>query len=268
MKKIQIPSGKLVFKNRSGFTLIELIVVIVIICILAAIAYPVMADMKKRSHAVTSMNNLKFWGSALNRSLADYNGEMPYDGQKSLTNIALDDPTSWFNRLPPYMGMKPLSDPSYLTNPPKPGDKSAWINPAVPKDAAKKFLNPPMNFLFCYSMNYFLSYSSSDNNYKTQPMSRLERPNSVVFMAETADKFANCNPKYIRPFFGDGDPYVTLSKAKQEDLENGAHFLFCDGHVSLIKRKDYTKPEVTDNTLDISTVHLTFVPYQGAESSE
>lgn len=268
MKSIQIPSGKLASKTRSGFTLVELIVVLVVICVLAAIAYPVMASMKKKTHATTSMNNLKSWGSALNRSLSDFDGEMPYDGQKSLTDIALVDPDSWFNRLPPYMGEKPLSDPYYLTNPPKPGDKSVWINPAVPKDAAEQFLNPPQSFLFCYAMNYYLSYSSSDDNYKTQPMSRLERPDTVVFMAETADKFANCNPKYIRPFFGPGDPFVSLSNAKEEDLENGAHFLFCDGHVSLIKRKEYTKPEVIDNTLDTSALHLTFVPYEGAKSAE
>lgn len=250
-----------------GFTLIELLVVIAIIAILAAFLFPAMASARKRGQQTISMNNIREWGSAMNRSLGDFDGEMPSDG---MTNghgkINLADGNAWFNRLPNYMQEKPLSDPHYATHPPRPGEKSVWINPAVPHEDGDKFIKAPDSFLFCYAMNYFLS----NQKYPTQPLSRVERLDAVVFMAEKADDIANCNPKYIRPYFGPGDPNADDSSTKPEDMENAAHFVFCDGHVELIKRKDFIKPEVRDNDIDLSKrpdIHLTFVPYLDAESN-
>lgn len=244
--------------TASAFTLIELLVVITIIAVLAALLFPVINNIRQRSKQSVSMNNLKQWGVALNRSLADNNGFLPDDGQGS-TSIKIAEPKSWFNRLPPYIDEKPLSDPFYATNPPKPGDRSVWVNPAVPKDDGMKYVKPPNEFLFCYAMNAYL-YSSKENpNGKdhTQPLSRVEYPSATVFMSEKGDGFANCVPKYIKAYFGAGDPTY--------DKNNAAHFLFCDGHVELIKRAVFEDASATDNvTID---PHFTFIPFLGAESS-
>ena len=48
-----------------GFTLIELLVVIMIIAILAAILFPIFAQVKKRAQLVTCINNLRQLGSAV-----------------------------------------------------------------------------------------------------------------------------------------------------------------------------------------------------------
>lgn len=249
-------------KSNSGFTLLELVVVIAIISILAAFLFPLFASTRQRANQSISLNNLKQWGVALNRSLGDNNGLMPSDGQGS-TSIKLNDLNAWFNRLPPYIDEKPLSDPFYATNPPKPGDRSVWINPAVPKDDGMKYIKPPQQFLFCYAMNYFLSNSKEP----TQPISRIERPSATVFMAEKNDEFANCNPKYIKAYFGAGDPAY--------DKNNAAHFLFCDGHVDLIKRANFDPNLITVNSEEepnpinnkFLNKNFTFVPYVGATSS-
>ena len=244
---------------RRGFTLIELLVVISIIAILAAFLFPLFGSTKQKANQTVSLNNLKQWGVAFNRSLGDNNGLMPSDGQGS-TSIKLDDNNAWFNRLPPYIEVKPLSDPDYLKNPPKPGDKSVWINPAVPKDAGMQYVKPPEKFLFCYAMNYFLSNSKDP----TQPISRIEYPSATVFMAEKNDDFANCNPKSIKAYFGSGDPAY--------DKNNAANFLFCDGHVDFIKRANFDPDFIPIDSEEypnpINTKFLnknfTFVPYPGA----
>ncbi len=247
-----------------AFTLLELVVVIAIISILAAFLFPIFGSTKQRSNQTISLNNLKQWGVALNRSLGDNNGLMPSDGQGS-SSIKLYDTNAWFNRLPPYIDEKPLSDPYYVTNPPKPGNRSVWINPAVPKDDGMQYVKPPQKFLFCYSMNYFLSNSAEP----TQPISRIEYTSTTVFMAEKNDDFANCNPKYIKAYFGSDAP-----GAAETDKNNAAHFLFCDGHVELIKRAIFDpnfSPNTNDNPSSINTTnintHFTFIPYPGAKSS-
>jgi prepilin-type N-terminal cleavage/methylation domain-containing protein/prepilin-type processing-associated H-X9-DG protein len=248
-------------KSRRAFTLLELLVVIAIIAILSALLYTALGSSRKKSQAATSMNNLRQWGSAFKSSLADNDGRMPFDGQVS-GGIALDEPSSWFNRLPPYLNEKPLNDPERSEKPPRPGEKSVWINPAVPPEEGNKYIQPPQKFLFCYAMNYFLSTSTD----KTQPAARIERLSATVLMAEKNDEFANCNPEHIHAWFGSGDPL--------KDKDNAAHFLFCDGHVDLIKRSKFDPNFMSidsENTSPIDTVklnpHFTFVPYVGATSN-
>jgi prepilin-type N-terminal cleavage/methylation domain-containing protein/prepilin-type processing-associated H-X9-DG protein len=60
-----------------GFTLLELLVVIVIIAGLAAIAFPVTDRVMQRARAASCMNNLRNLGAALNLYLADHNNFMP-----------------------------------------------------------------------------------------------------------------------------------------------------------------------------------------------
>ncbi len=244
-------------QTQCAFTLIELLVVIAIIAVLAAFLFPVFGNIRQRSKQTISLNNLKQWGVALNHSLGDYDGYLPDDGQLDLVSIKLTENKSWFNRLPPYIDEKPLSDPSYATNPPKPGDRSVWINPAVPKDDGMKYVKPPDKFLFCYAMNAYLYNGQEKTPDHTQPLSRIEYPSATVFMAEKNDGFANCTPSNIKAYFGAGDP--------KTDMNNAAHFLFCDGHVELIKRAVFSDPTATDN-INIDP-HFTFIPYYKATSS-
>ena len=234
-------------RSDTAFTLIEVLVVLAIIAILVAFILPTFSNTQRRARETASVNNLRQWGTALVASLADNNNTFPSDGQSSGANIYLDAPESWFNRLPPYMKELSLSD--RRTNPPKVGDKSVWINPAVPVNLNKQ-IQPPTKFLFCYAMNYWL-YSSG--NFLSA--ARIEYPGATVFMAETNQiNFSSCNPQYIVSYFGDGNPTT--------DPDNLANFLFCDGHVAALPRKQFTAATAVDST--IIDPSFTFVPYVGA----
>jgi prepilin-type N-terminal cleavage/methylation domain-containing protein/prepilin-type processing-associated H-X9-DG protein len=78
--------------GRCGFTLTELIVVIAVVAILAAIAFPVTSHVAQAGKATACISNLKNLGAALNLYLGDHNEIMP-TLQAGRTSISQDVPT-------------------------------------------------------------------------------------------------------------------------------------------------------------------------------
>src|ERR1041385_5074124 len=64
-------------RSRHGFTLIELLVVIAIIAILAAILFPVFAQVREKARQTTCSSNLKQIGTAFAMYVQDYDGRRP-----------------------------------------------------------------------------------------------------------------------------------------------------------------------------------------------
>ena len=230
--------------RRPAFTLIELLVVIAIIAVLAAILVPVMAEMRRKSAQTSSANNLRQWGVALNLSVGESDFQMPWEGQP----VTIDDPTAWYNVLPPYVGVMPFYKMT-AADFPRAGQKSIWVNPAVPLTANDTY----KPYLFSYAMNYYLSTAAIPRLQVT----KVTKPSATVFMAEKGDDFANCNPTYIKAYFGSG--------SVDSDRQNGANFLFCDGHIGFLRREEFDpkyNPKVTQNSPP--DPEFTFVPYDGA----
>lgn len=241
-RPMHLPFAPLASRRAAGFTLIELLTVITIIAILAAILVPVAGNIRKRANQTTSTNNLRQWGAALTGSLAEFDGSLPSDGGGAGANRG--DTDAWFNRLPPFLGLKRLSDPEMQNNPPRPGDKSVWVNPAVPSEKGSG------GFIFCYAMNDYLSNSAEP----TIKMTRVERASATVFMSERDDNTPSVTPRDVKAYFGGGDP------ASAPD--NEANFLFCDGHVAPMKRKDFEDQKAL--RADPIDPNFTFIPFPEA----
>lgn len=64
--------------NRRAFTLMELLIVIGIIAVLAALLFPVFAQVRKRSQATVCVSNLSQVGKAIGLYASDYDDRLPY----------------------------------------------------------------------------------------------------------------------------------------------------------------------------------------------
>ncbi len=244
-------------RNLNAFTLIELLVVITIIAILASLVFTGMAKARATANQNTSMNNLRQWGVAFNGSLADFDNRLPTTGMTG-GSVDLKDKDAWFNRLPGYIKEVPLMDPLALAATPKSGQKSVWVNPAVPRADTERLMKLPEQWLFSYAMNGWLSSASEPN----LPTNRIESASSTVLMGEQGDDKPELHTESIRAYFGSED--VLNSK------ENFAHFLFCDGHVALVKRSTFDPRFVqgadSPVSADAVSAGFSYIPFVGAVS--
>src|SRR5690348_3259539 len=91
--------------RKRGFTLIELLVVIAVLALLAAILFPVFAQIREDGYRATCVSNLKQIGAAYHMYLQDHDGQFPLaiqDGNRrlqvywsppNLVPWAVNDPT-------------------------------------------------------------------------------------------------------------------------------------------------------------------------------
>jgi prepilin-type processing-associated H-X9-DG protein/prepilin-type N-terminal cleavage/methylation domain-containing protein len=183
--------------RQAAFTLTELLIVVAIVAILAAILMPVGRRMIEQGNQAKCMSNLRQLYGVLMFYAAENNQMLPSPDVN-------EDPDSqsaahWFRRLDRYIAqqerIKILTCPSAKTF--KPGDWST-----------------------AYGMNYYLG---KNQDWRTLSIDQKSR---VVLLAD-----AVINPAWHSAgsaIFEDGGPFN-----KTVDLRHGgrANFLFLDGHV-------------------------------------
>ena len=230
-------------RRCAGFTLIEILVVIVIIAILAAIVLPAVMSSQRSGYAATSVSNLRQWGVGFGLAVAENNNEMPSDGGGQ---FKMGDDTAWYNRMPPQIKIQALKDGGDAI--PNIRQKSVWVNPGAPVRDATGAVP------FCYGFN---DYLSSDEE-PTMRATRVLFPAKTLLMAEKLpDGSPKVNPTNIRSYYGSKD---------QLDTDAESHVLFVDGHVEAVKRKVFTQPSSTNASSDddLREAPFTWQPFVNA----
>jgi prepilin-type N-terminal cleavage/methylation domain-containing protein len=88
--------------GQRGFTLIELLVVIAIIAILAAILFPVFAQVREKARQTSCLSNLKQLGTGMLMYAADHDGMFaPVVGRQPGETRVYEG--SWLHRIEPYV---------------------------------------------------------------------------------------------------------------------------------------------------------------------
>ena len=226
---------------KKGFTLIELLVVIAIIAILAAILFPVFAQVREKARQTSCLSNLKNLGTAIALYTDDHHetfpmGRMPGDASQGAYTYPR---CYWSANLFPYVkDWKMFYCPSY------------WNS--YNKDASDndQFLNA-LGGGYTANPNVM---GDTLNNFPAVKMARVKSPSNCVVMYEggiylMADAEWGCNGAYglWLPGAGlagvswgtTGNPYATYGDAIS-DFNNGRHneglnLVYCDGHAGFEK---------------------------------
>jgi len=199
--------------RRTGFTLLELLVVIAVIGILAALVMTATAVARRESQATQCVSNLRQWSAAMILYVNDNSGYLPQRGNGVQPVFDIIRPTDWFNALPPYLGtpsFQALESGSNGVRPPQPGDKSIFVCPAATASSTGRYF-------LSYGMNMNLSTWNQPGQEPTK-LVRVPNPELLAFMADSPGGYASTVPS--------AQPYNV------DPRHNGyANVSFLDGHV-------------------------------------
>jgi prepilin-type N-terminal cleavage/methylation domain-containing protein/prepilin-type processing-associated H-X9-DG protein len=274
LEKINASSVNAAVKRRA-FTLIELLIVIAVIAILAALLLPVLARAKDKAKQIACVSNLRQWGMAIQMYSPDNNDGIPRDGygkNSSWFDTALyngqptgtpDDPNAWFNLLPQLLAERNLSayyydyshapgtDPAKAaTYMPFPGNRGPiWECPAASMSLgtiASGALSPPDNApkpnggqggFFSYAMNLDLKRAADGTTALPYPT----MPRMTTFRQPTATVFMfDMVFDPVTEVVNASQSYNSVNPAGRQNSfasrhNKGGNINFLDGHVAYFK---------------------------------
>ena len=96
-------------KNKPGFTLVELLVVIAVIAILAGLLLPVLSKSRAHGQGAQCVNNLKQLATAIQMYADEHGDRLPGPLWQGLYAIYFDDPQRMPYYIAPYLGLPAAS---------------------------------------------------------------------------------------------------------------------------------------------------------------
>jgi prepilin-type N-terminal cleavage/methylation domain-containing protein/prepilin-type processing-associated H-X9-DG protein len=204
---------KMTVKNN-GFTLMEILVVMAIIGILAALLLPGLSRAREKAKQAVCMNNLRQIGIAFSLYCSDYEEYFPAaeDPVNTLPSYWLWMGRGWRRFLAPYFGRKTSSLDSVLYCP---SDRTApqnWESTSYAYSMA--FYHSPEQ------INLMIDKTDTYTNPKPsagQKLSQVSFPEKKILAGEW---LSNHTPESIVGWW---------------DWQGGRNYLFCDGHVEHLK---------------------------------
>jgi prepilin-type N-terminal cleavage/methylation domain-containing protein len=231
---------------RSAFTLIELLVVIAIIAILAAILFPVFAQLRDKARQATCQSNLRQLGVGLNLYAQDFDETYPM-------SINYGSPiNSWDQQAISYLGFQVVnSNPNtMILRCPNDDIVRVWSNCANSYTANIRSYTMPAiangDTLIsgaytkpcptCYTTAYFDGRALAD----------VPDVSGTILLAEShnnQNNFANNSGAYVSnpPAQGTNRSCPGQPATVAPPHQQGWEYLFADGHVK------WLKPEMTIN---------------------
>lgn len=221
--------------RNAAFTLMEILVVVAIIMVLAAIAFPVYSTVKMRSNKAEALNMMRQLTAAAGSYAAQNDGDLPKEDAKGTdTWQAAADPanaTAWYNALPKLTGRRTVGD--YATDPRAyyTKDNMLFLPGAIYPESDKKLVRP----LFAVAINTKLQRKDEEGNKpKLKIMHIAEPARTVLFLEQglpSEKKSVATQNKYDGSCKGSARSFV--GRYGDTGLLG-----FVDGHVETVAPKD------------------------------
>lgn len=125
-------------KRTSGFTIIEVLVVVGIVAVLMGLLFPAVGMVQKSGRASASQSNLRQWATGTMGFLNINREQLPWEGLKDANDMPtnLAERRFWANAIPPMVGQRPyreIVDQCFAesVNVPMPEDGTIFCDPAA-----------------------------------------------------------------------------------------------------------------------------------------
>lgn len=232
--------------ERSAFTLIELLTVIAIIGILAAILIPVVGAVRENARAAKCMSNMRQFGQGIHMYAQENGGRVPPANDREAHRRAINDPnatntgmhSTFHGSIWPYVYDGERLTLEKIRNVAK--EPNIFQCPTV-YGAYKAANQAPAEI--------FYSGRANDNQYGTYSyaMASQAAPNSDSFSGANLDNLSTSTltVMVVESFYWNtgarGEWYEGLGLVPHN---GSANLLFYDGHVSRLNRNEI--PDITD----------------------
>jgi prepilin-type N-terminal cleavage/methylation domain-containing protein len=220
--------------SRAAFTLIEMLVVIAVVALLAALLFPAISGAKARAQKTVCMNNLRQINLGLHMYLDDQNNNSP--GNTNATDSPFVSWTNYRQLINKYVGIKGASSPqdkvfacpadSFFYDQGRGG--RGYVPQAMHEQADRAFTSYAFNageFSFAVRTNATNYMVTNSYGIAGQRLETVSHPARTVLLAEVPafSPYSWHQPK--RPFAKDNALF-----ADAQDM-----ICFVDGHVSYLK---------------------------------
>jgi prepilin-type processing-associated H-X9-DG protein/prepilin-type N-terminal cleavage/methylation domain-containing protein len=208
--------------DLSAFTLTELLVVIVIIAILAALLLSAIPQAKARARSIQCVNNLHQLGLGLQVFLANNHG---YPSVFQNTN---DEDPGWWEMQLEHGGLGITDDDKDFRR------KGIWVCPTVPWN----YVDYPSNHLFSYGYNVLGVLPDNPTNTLGLAGRKIPRSHGTFSSLAESEVVAPSDMMAIGDSFNGSGFFERLNLVEMKKDGNvitrhqgRANVVFCDGHV-------------------------------------
>lgn len=207
-----------------GFTLIEILVVISIIALLAAILFPVFSQARERARRVSCLSNMRQLGIGLAMYAQDsderlffFGHDVDHSRTDAITPLGANRDNRWWNQILPYTkntgGL--IVCPSDSGRVPHTSENGQLGKPLVPRS---------------YIANRAV---------ESLTLAQIENPTEIIVVSEKGDPFDDSwfePPKNLYDKAGYDQPVLALSRH-----QSGANCIFFDGHAKWMSQGALTQ---------------------------
>ncbi len=202
-----------------GFTLLELLIVVAIIGVLAALVSPAVVRALEFAHTVDCANNMRNIGLAVRFYADTHDGRFP---RSSCPSVGEARESWWLNALQPYAGTTLL-----YRCPSDPAPEAAFLD----------WDNLPDDDWLRYRWSSYCTNSRMDKAacYLTQ----VPRPSQAVYICEAAPSVRGSDHVHPELWLAAQDARNAVDHERHDGASN---YLFVDGHVKTLRLDETWEP--------------------------
>lgn len=193
-------------QSRRAFTLVEILVVISIVAILGALAFPAFSSAISKSQSSEAMSNLRQIGGGILLYVQENNQELPKSWGDSAADVGQRQ--HWQEAVDPYVGGR-----KNLNSVWDHARNDVWVSPMATEDHGQH-----------YGLNLFI-FMGSDNPWQYK-YNRIPNHAGLVIVGETNVNSSQFDPQQEPTYDGS-----SVTKYRVSHPGNRALYLFADGHV-------------------------------------